>query len=111
MKIARCTLSQKHWYCCTRKPIICPHCKKREVKPSMFGMPTEEAFRSGKWHIAGCEPDFPRHRDWGCTNCDAAFFKESESVVDSFSPKNMDNKLKKKGDPNRFTSITGFIYE
>ena len=50
----------------------------------MFGMPTQEAFQSGKWHIAGCDPDFPRHRDWGCNNCDAAFFKESESAVDSF---------------------------
>ncbi len=45
MKIARCTLSQKHWYCYTRKPIICPHCKKREEKTSMFGMPTQEAFK------------------------------------------------------------------
>ena len=88
MRIARCTLSQKHWFVCTRKPIICPHCKKREVKPSMFGMPTQEAFQSGKWHIAGCEPDFPRHRDWGFNNSDPAFFKESESVVDSFSQKN-----------------------
>ena len=91
MRIARCTLSQKHWFVCTRKPIICPHCKKREVKPSMFGMPTEEAFRSGKWHIAGCEPDLfgseLRHRDWGCCNCDAAFFKESKAVVDSFLEK------------------------
>ena len=29
-----------------------PTLQKREVKPSMFGMPTEKAFRSGKWHIA-----------------------------------------------------------
>lgn len=27
-------------------------------------------------------PDFPRPRDWGCVSCDAAFFKESEAVVD-----------------------------
>ena len=48
----------------------------------MFGMPTQNAFRSSKWHLAGCEPDFPRHRDWGCTSCNAAFFKESPAVVD-----------------------------
>ncbi len=29
-------------------------------------------------------PDFPRPRDWGCVSCDAAFFKEKESVVDCF---------------------------
>ena len=96
MKIARCTLSQKHCYYCTRKPIICPHCKKREVKLSMFGMPTQEAFQSGEWHIAGCDPDFPRHRDWGCNNCDAAFFKEPESAVDSF--------LKNKNDTYSFNA-------
>ena len=83
MKITKCTESQPHWFACTRKPTICPHCKKKEVKPSMYGMPTQEAFRSGKWHLAGCEPDFPKHRTWGCCNCGAAFFKEPESVVDS----------------------------
>ena len=29
-------------------------------------------------------PNFPRPRDWGCISCDAAFFKESEAVVDCF---------------------------
>ena len=62
----------------------------------MFGMPTQEAFQSGKWHIAGCDPDFPRHRDWGCNNCDAAFFKEPESAVDSF--------LKNKNDTYSFNA-------
>ena len=32
----------------------------------MFGMPTAEAAHSGKWHIAGCQPDMPIHRTWGC---------------------------------------------
>ena len=65
------------WFICSRKPIVCPRCKKREVKPSMFGMPTQEVWESGKWHIAGCQPDFPEHRTWGCCNCDAAFFKDT----------------------------------
>ena len=44
MKIARCTQSQDHWYVCTRKPIICPNCKLREVRKSIFGYPSPEDF-------------------------------------------------------------------
>ena len=66
MKIYKCTSSQHNWYVTDRKPTICPCCGKREVRPSIFGMPTEEVFKSGKWHIAGCMPDFPKHRTWGC---------------------------------------------
>ena len=65
------------WFICSRKPIICPICKKKEVRPSIFGMPTQEVWESGKYHIAGCMPDFPKHRDWGCRQCDAAFFKDT----------------------------------
>ena len=68
---------REDWFICDRKPIICPRCGKREVRPSIFGMPTEEVFRSGKWHIAGCQPDFPKHRDFGCNNCEAAFYKNT----------------------------------
>ena len=39
---------------------------------------------SKKYHLQGCMPDFPRPRDWGCVSCGAAFFKETESVVDCF---------------------------
>ena len=60
-----------------RKPTICPCCGKREVRHSIFGMPNGEVFKSGKWHIAGCMPDFPEHRTWGCKNCDAAFWKDT----------------------------------
>tara|TARA_B100000945_G_scaffold211111_1_gene169942 strand:- start:163 stop:516 length:354 start_codon:yes stop_codon:yes gene_type:complete len=84
MKIARCTDSQDHWYVCTRKPIICPNCKLREVRKSIFGYPSPEDFWRKKYHLQGCCPDFPRPRDWGCCNCDAAFFLEKESVVDCF---------------------------
>ena len=79
MKITRCTLSQEHWYCCTRKPTICPYCGEKGVRKSIFGYPSQEDFYSKKYHLQGCCPDFPRPRDWGCVNCDAAFFKEKES--------------------------------
>ena len=82
MKITRCTLSQEHWYCCTRKPTICPYCGEKAVRKSIFGYPSPELFYSKKYHLQGCMPDFPRPRDWGCVSCDAAFFKESEAVVD-----------------------------
>ena len=42
------------WFITDRKPTICPRCKKKEVRPSMFDMPTAETAHSGKWHIAGC---------------------------------------------------------
>ena len=65
------------WFICSRKPIICPRCQKKEVRPSIFGMPTPEVWESGKYHIAGCQPDFPKHRTWGCRQCNAAFFKDT----------------------------------
>ena len=69
---------REDWFICDRKPIICPRCGKKEVRPSMFGMPSPEVWESGKWHIAGCMPDFPEHRTWGCRNCDAAFWKDTK---------------------------------
>ena len=69
MEIFKCTESQPHWYVTNRKPTKCVNCGKKEVRPSMFGMPTAEAAHSGKWHIAGCMPDMPEHRTWGCCNC------------------------------------------
>ena len=65
------------WFITDRKPTICPRCKKKEVRPSIFGMPSPEVWESDKWHIAGCMPDFPEHRTWGCRSCDAAFFKDT----------------------------------
>ncbi len=41
-----------------------------------------EAFK--KFYIVGCEPEFSTPRDWGCCNCNAAFFKESDQVIKSF---------------------------
>ena len=45
-----------------RKPTIYPRCGKKVVRPLMFGMPSPEVWKSGKWHIAGCQPDFPQYR-------------------------------------------------
>ena len=84
MKIARCTDSQEHWYVTTRKPTICPNCGEKSVRKSIFGYPSPELFYSKKYHLQGCMPDLPRPRDWGCVSCDAAFFKESETVVSAF---------------------------
>ena len=68
---------RQDWFICSREPAICQLCQAKEVRPSMFGMPSPEVWESGKWHIAGCMPDFPKHRTWGCRNCDAAFFKDT----------------------------------
>ena len=68
---------REDWFITDRKPTVCPRCQKKEVRPSIFGMPTQEAWESGKYHIAGCQPDFPKHRTWGCKQCDAAFFKNT----------------------------------
>ncbi len=84
MKIAKCTGSQEHWYVTTRKPTICPNCGEKAVRKSIFGYPSPELFYSKKYHLQGCMPDLPRPRDWGCVSCDAAFFKESETVVSAF---------------------------
>tara|TARA_B100001250_G_scaffold39851_1_gene31692 strand:- start:826 stop:1071 length:246 start_codon:yes stop_codon:yes gene_type:complete len=46
LKFTRCTLSQKHWYCCTRTPTSCPYCKEKGVRKSIFGYPSQEDFYS-----------------------------------------------------------------
>ena len=61
------------WFITDRKPTICPLCGKKEVRPSLFGMPTLEAWESVKWHIAAYIPDFPDHRTWVSCNFDTAF--------------------------------------
>ena len=40
LKITRCILSQEHWFCCTRKPTICPNCGEKSVRKSVFGYPS-----------------------------------------------------------------------
>ena len=48
-------------------------------------MPTQKAWESGNYHIAGCQPDFPKHRTWGYRQCDAAFFKNTPRNRAAFS--------------------------
>ncbi len=81
MKISKIAGS-RNWFLVNRKPIKCPICSKKEIKPALWGLPSPEAFK--KFYIVGCEPDFPTPRDWGCCNCNAAFFKESDQVIQSF---------------------------
>ena len=68
---------RQDWFICSREPTICQLFQAKEVRPSMFGMPTVEVALSGKWHIVGCQADMPIHRTWGCCKCDAAFFKDT----------------------------------
>ena len=44
---------REDWFITDRKPTICHRCKKKEIRHSMFGMPSLEVLESGKWHIAG----------------------------------------------------------
>ena len=68
---------REDWFITDRKPTICPRCGKKEVKKSLFGMPSAEDYYEAKYHFQGCIPDFPKPRTWGCCHCDAAFFKDT----------------------------------
>ena len=50
----------------------------KEIKKSVFGMPSAEDYYEAKYHFLGCIPDFPKPRTWGCCNCDAAFWKNTK---------------------------------
>ena len=73
---------RKDWYITDRKPTICPHCGAKEIKKSVFGMPSAEDYYEAKYHFQGCIPDFPTPRTWGCCKCDAAFFKNTQRNLD-----------------------------
>ena len=66
------------WYLCSRKPTICPNCGKKEVRKAVLGYPREEDFYNDNIYLIGCIPDYPVERNWGCRNCDAAFFKDNK---------------------------------
>ena len=68
-----------------RKPTICPHCGAKEVRKAVLGYPTEKDFYNDKIYLVGCLPDFPTERDWGCRNCDAAFFKNTQENLDALN--------------------------
>ena len=72
---------RQDWFICSRKPTICPLCKTKEVRPSMFVMPKAESAHPGKWHFAGCQPHMQIYRAWGCCKCDAAFFKDTDKNI------------------------------
>ena len=76
---------RKDWYVCSRKPISCPHCGAKEVIKAVLGYPTEKDFYNDKIYLVGCLPDFPTERDWGCRNCDAAFFKNTQENLDALN--------------------------
>ena len=39
---------REDWFITDRKPTICPRCKKKEVKKSVFGMPSAEDYYEAK---------------------------------------------------------------
>ena len=85
---------REDWFICERKPTICPRCGKKEVKKSVFGMPSAEDYYEAKYHFQGCIPDFPCPRTWGCCNCDAAFFKNTQENLDD-----LNGVLRRKSEP------------
>jgi len=78
MKIQK--ISDTNSYLVNRKPTICPNCGEKKVKKAILGYPTEDDFLNHEIYCIGCIPDLPVCRDWGCNNCDAAFFKETNEV-------------------------------
>ena len=77
--------ARKDWFITDRKPTICPHCGAKEVRRAVLGYPTEKDFYNEKIYLVGCLPDFPTERDWGCRNCDAAFFKNTQENLDALN--------------------------
>jgi len=66
------------WFITDRKPTICTNCGKKEVRKAVLGYPREEDFYNDNIYLIGCIPDYPVERNWGCRNCDAAFFKDNK---------------------------------
>ena len=58
----------------TAQPKKCPFCGSTNIKPYLFGLPTQEAMKSGKYILGGCcitgnEPS------WGCVDCHSDFYR------------------------------------
>ena len=68
---------REDWFLTDRKPTRCHRCGQKEVKKAVLGYPTEEDFHNDQIFLIDCLPDFPICRTWGCSNCDAAFFKDT----------------------------------
>ena len=41
---------REDWFLTDRKPTICPRCGKKEVKKSVFGMPSAEDYYEAKYN-------------------------------------------------------------
>ena len=50
---------REDWFITDRKPTICPRCKKKEVKKSVFGMPSREDYYEAKYHFKVVLLTFP----------------------------------------------------
>lgn len=59
----------------------CPKCHSKNVRPLFWGMPTYEAYSSGKFYIGGCcipEDIF----DYGCLDCDHLWYLDGFNASD-----------------------------
>ena len=84
------------WFITDRKSTICPNCGKKEVRKAVLGYPREEDFYNDNIYLIGCIPDYPVERNWGCRNCDAAFFKDNKfnrGRLDGVAYRDKDGKL------------------
>ena len=68
---------REDWFITDRKPTICPRCKTKEVRNAVLGKPLHDDYFRDDIFVIGCIPDFPINRNWGCRQCDAAFFKDT----------------------------------
>ena len=50
---------RKDWYITDRKPTICPHCGAKEVKKSVFGMPSAKIIMKRNIIFRVAYPIFP----------------------------------------------------
>ena len=64
-------LEREDWFTTDREPKIYFRCEKKEVKKSVFGMPSAEDYYAAKYHFQCFIPDFPESRTLGCCNYDA----------------------------------------
>lgn len=63
----------------------CLNCKSENVKPILWGMPTYEAYKSGKDYIGGCcvrTNGIGHILDYGCLDCDFLWCKEDFKAED-----------------------------
>lgn len=52
---------------------VCLRCESLEVLPTLYGMPTYDAWLSGKYAVMGCEISWGDVPEWECQNCHLVF--------------------------------------